>query len=116
MTSKQLLLHLINSNEKKIINIEDNLQRIEKKLDLILEILNKDLKKNCEKMGEHIDFVEKVYDNVKNPLGFICNKVNFLTKNKDYSLCEEEKRYLENNILDEEEINKILLEDVNENM
>ena len=38
-------------------------------------------------MGSHIDFVEDVYDNVKNPLGFICNKVNYLSGNDDvYSL------------------------------
>ena len=30
-------------------------------------------------MGSHIDFVENVYDNVKHPLTFICNKVKHLS-------------------------------------
>ena len=30
-------------------------------------------------MSSHIDFVDKVYDTVKNPLDFICNKVNKLS-------------------------------------
>ena len=29
-------------------------------------------------MSSHIDFVDNVYDNVKNPLGFFCNKINTL--------------------------------------
>ena len=68
--------------------MEERLDQIEKKLDLILELLQEDVKKNCEKMGSHIDFVENVYDNVKNPLGFLCNKVNTLRGNTttDYSL------------------------------
>ena len=30
-------------------------------------------------MSGHINFVENVYDTIKNPLTFICNKVNILT-------------------------------------
>ncbi len=26
-------------------------------------------------MGEHIEFVESVYEKVKNPLSYICNKI-----------------------------------------
>ena len=67
---------------------EERMIRIEAKLDLILKLLEEDVKVNCEKMGSHIDFVEDVYDNVKHPLGFICNKVNYLrgTDNTPYSL------------------------------
>mgnify|MGYP004002195991 CR=1 FL=1 len=32
-------------------------------------------------MGQHIDFVENVYDNVKHPLGYITNKIKYLTSN-----------------------------------
>ena len=59
--------------------IEKRLDRLEEKVDMILKILTEDIKKNCEKMGGHINFVEKVYDNVKHPLTFICNKVNYLS-------------------------------------
>ena len=29
-------------------------------------------------MSKHIDFVDNVYDTVKNPLGFLVNKMNTL--------------------------------------
>ena len=37
-------------------------------------------------MSGHIDFVENVYENVKNPLGYICNKVGSFIGNDSYSL------------------------------
>ena len=37
----------------------------------------------CKKMGSHIDFIEKVYANVKHPLGYITNKIRYLTANED---------------------------------
>ena len=51
-------------------------------------ILNGDVKKNTQKMGEHIDFIERIYDNVKSPLGFLCNRINYLKGNSvtQYSL------------------------------
>tara|TARA_B100000945_G_C20180926_1_gene502268 strand:- start:106 stop:336 length:231 start_codon:yes stop_codon:yes gene_type:complete len=72
-------------------DIEKKLIEIEKKLDHILDIIERDVKPNCEKMGSHINFVELVYDNVKNPLGFLCNKVNYLrgSEIKSYSLDEK---------------------------
>ena len=74
-------------------DIEKKLIEIEKKLDHILDIIERDVKPNCEKMGSHINFVELVYDNVKNPLGFLCNKVNYLrgSEIKSYSLDEKNK-------------------------
>ena len=71
--------------------LQDLLKRtdnIDKKLNDIISILNGDVRKNTQKMGEHIDFIEKIYDNVKSPLGFLCNKINYLKGNdyKHYSL------------------------------
>jgi|TARA_A100001037_G_C15079185_1_gene603339 hypothetical protein len=57
-------------------SIEERLSKIEEKIEIILDLLQKDVKPNCDKMGNHISFVEGVYDNVKSPLDFICNKVN----------------------------------------
>ena len=37
-------------------SMEERFDQIEKKLDLILELLQEDVKKNCEKMGSHIDY------------------------------------------------------------
>ena len=61
---------------------------IDKKLNDIISILNGDVKKNTQKMGQHIDFIERIYDNVKSPLGFLCNRINYLKGNSvtQYSL------------------------------
>lgn len=69
------ILHKINKLEKEINDINN-------KIDKIYELLNENIKGNCDKMGEHINFVEAVYDNVKNPLGFVCSKVNYYIGNK----------------------------------
>ena len=51
----------------------------------------------------NIDFVENVYDNVKNPLGFLCNKVSgFMGSNDNYSLDNQKLEALEEG-RDEEE-------------
>ena len=72
----------MNSDNLKIIldklnNIELKMNQIEQKLDILNDKIDSDLTNNCQKMSDHIDFIERVYDNVKNPLGFICNKLNF---------------------------------------
>ena len=41
-------------------------------------------------MGNHIDFVEKVYDTVKTPMYYICDKISGTTQ-----ITEEERRQLE---------------------
>ena len=75
-----------NSVENRISELEKQYSRIEEKLDLIISIFQKDVAPNCEKMSGHIDFVENVYENVKNPLGYLCNKVGSLIGNNSYSL------------------------------
>ena len=69
--------------------INERLEKIEGKIDLILEILNGDMKKNCDKMAGHIDFVERVYDKVKNPLGYICNKIKRFSGRSNNNLLED---------------------------
>ena len=56
----------------KIIELEKRCERMESKMDKILELLEKD----CKKMNDHIDFIENVYDNVKSPFYYLMDKVN----------------------------------------
>ena len=42
--------------------------------------------KECNKMGEHIDFIENVYETVKAPLSFICDKVNVFSGSDNNNL------------------------------
>ena len=60
------------------ITLETRCERIEQKLDKILELLEKD----CKKMTDHIDFIENVYDNVKSPFYYLMDKVNLLSTNR----------------------------------
>ena len=55
--------------KQEIKDMREQLNRIEK---LLIDSVGK----NCEKMGSHIDFVESVYDTVRHPLSYICNKIN----------------------------------------
>lgn len=64
--------------EARLDMLERKLTSLEDKLDNILELLNKDVKPSTTKMTAHIDFVEAVYENVKNPLGFLCNRIGLL--------------------------------------
>ena len=60
-------------------NVEELKQEIKEmreQLNRIEKLLIKSVGKNCEKMGNHIDFVESVYNTVKHPLTYICNKIN----------------------------------------
>ena len=63
-------------------NIKNNITILNK----LLSIFEKDIGKNCSKMSGHIDFVENVYDTVKSPLTYICNKVNYITGNDNVTL------------------------------
>ena len=65
--------------KSKLDSLEYKLIDLEVKLNKILELLENDVKPNCNKMSSHIDFVDNVYETVKSPLDFICNKVNKLS-------------------------------------
>jgi len=73
--------------EKEIEEIKVRLECIESKLDLLLlrlddNLLN-NLSNNCNKMGEHIDFVDSVYETLKKPLEFVSSKVNYISSNNE---------------------------------
>jgi len=70
----------------KLADLEYKMNEIDLKLVTILELLQTEIRPNCKKMSSHIDFVDNVYENVKNPLGFICNKVGKLSGEETYSL------------------------------
>jgi len=55
--------------------LKGQVERMEEKLDAIMQKLDNKIIKNCDKMGDHIDFVNNVYDTVKVPLHYISNKV-----------------------------------------
>ena len=64
-----------NTIEKRLTKLENKCEDIDKKCDMILELL-KDNSKDCKKMSSHIDFIDNVYEYVKAPLNFVCNSIN----------------------------------------
>ena len=76
------------NNNDKIELIIKRLDSIENKIDALVRDINENVKPKCNKMSSHIDFIEKVYNVVKSPLGFMCERINFLSKNKTYELCD----------------------------
>ena len=86
---KYLLTKLNDSLEETNTKIET----IERKIDNFSEKIDGEVLEECKKMGEHIDFVEEVYDNVKHPLGYLCKKIKYLTGSNDtrYTLTDLQK-------------------------
>ena len=60
----------------ELAELSNRIQKIEEKLDIILQKLDNSIIKNCDKMGDHIDFVNNVYETVKVPLHYISNKIH----------------------------------------
>tara|TARA_B110000208_G_C11431766_1_gene307381 strand:+ start:240 stop:482 length:243 start_codon:yes stop_codon:yes gene_type:complete len=73
-------------SKKKLDDLESKMNEIDLKLVTILELLQTEIRPNCKKMSSHIDFVDVVYENVKNPLGYICSKVTKLSDNETHAL------------------------------
>ena len=73
----------------KLDSLEYKLIDLEVKLNKITDLLERDISPNCNKMSSHIDFVDKVYDTVKSPLNFMCNKINILSGNDNNSLTDK---------------------------
>ena len=67
--------------------IKHKIDKLEKKINLLLE-KNKINTENCNKMGQHVDFIESVYTKVKYPLEFITNKLNYFSKKESIQLPE----------------------------
>lgn len=73
----------------KLDSLEYKLIDLEVKLNKITDLLERDISPNCNKMSSHIDFIDKVYDTVKSPLNFMCNKINILSGNDNNSLTDK---------------------------
>ena len=72
--------------EGKISILEEKIDNIEEKIDKIYKILNSELKEDCKKMSLHIDFIENIYSNVKSPLGYFFDTLNYLKGDKQYCI------------------------------
>ena len=72
---------------KNLIIMNDRLTNIEIRISHLENKLDSDVIIECKKMGSHINFVENIYENVKQPLGFINTKIKqIIGSNTTYSL------------------------------
>jgi archaellum component FlaC len=72
----------------KLEQLKEEVESISVKLDKVMELLNIN-HEECARMGNHITFVESIYDSVERPLNFICDKItNYADSN--IGLIEEE--------------------------
>ena len=86
--------------ETQLKGISEALQSLNNKVDSIsIKVEAKDAREEevleeCKKMGAHIDFIETVYNNVKHPLGFLCNKIKYMTGagNATYTLTDTDTK------------------------
>ena len=64
------------SRQDKLDDILEKLNNIEKKLSILMEKTEEN-SENCQKMSNHIDFIEKVYSTLKSPLEYVTGKLGF---------------------------------------
>jgi hypothetical protein len=57
----------------------EEMNDLKHKLDRIEHLLIEN-KQNCDKMSNHIDFIERVYEYIKKPLFYITNKFKIMSK------------------------------------
>ena len=70
-----------------LLKLNKNIEEVNNKLDDLSGHIDDELIHECKKMGSHIDFVENVYDTVKYPLGYLCNKIKRFG-NQKYTLTD----------------------------
>lgn len=73
-----------------MIKMNNNIEVINNKINILIGTMDNDLIPECKKMGGHIDFIETIYDKVKYPLGYLCNRIKTLTNknNNNYTLID----------------------------
>ena len=62
----------------KIGIIEKRLEKIDHKLDELI-LLTRDNEKKCDKMTSHIDFINSIYEKLRAPIEFICDKFKLIS-------------------------------------
>jgi hypothetical protein len=86
------ILKMLNEINNNLNILNNRIEILENKIDIIYQKqINIDL--NTHKMSSHVDFVEDVYEKVRNPLGFLTNRLNnMLGSNNEINFPELEER------------------------
>lgn len=83
--------------------LKERLDIIERKIDMLIECISGNILPNCNKMNNHIDFIDRTYEKIRSPLNYICSMVKGVDSN-DMNMLEYKKKELEddNNMFYEE--------------
>ena len=67
------------SNEKEeeitLSELSNKVDKLQEDVAKILILLESSVKENCDRMGEHITFIEDVYSKVKYPMEYVADKI-----------------------------------------
>jgi uncharacterized coiled-coil protein SlyX len=80
------IIDILNKLNETISENNIILKRIEEKMD-------NEITSECRKMGSHIDFIESVYEKVRNPINYLCDKFG---STKQTDLATQERDTIEN--------------------
>lgn len=64
------------NNDISLLSLSKKVDKLQEDVDKILSLLESSVKNNCDKMSEHIDFIEDVYSKVKYPMDYVVDKIN----------------------------------------
>ena len=84
----------MSSTEDMLQIINERMDKLENKLDIIINLLNNNVSNNLNKMNDHIDLMEDIYETVKNPVGYVCNKINSYIGDNTYSITSNNRENL----------------------
>ena len=77
-------------DNKLLINLAEKIDKLQNSIDKLQKEIEK-MNLDQTKITQHIDFVENIYENIKHPLNYVCNKFNNITEsNKNY--IEDDKK------------------------
>ena len=64
-----------NEEEITLSELSKKVDKLQEDVAKILILLESSVKTNCDKMGEHINFIEDVYSKVKYPMEYVADKI-----------------------------------------
>ena len=79
----------IKNIENKLDELTNKIDELDNKINLILNILEKKVEPNCNKMSNHIDFIDSIYEKAKYPLGYIIGNFNYMIGKKKCHLIDK---------------------------
>tara|TARA_Y100000741_G_C18235415_1_gene551480 strand:+ start:922 stop:1221 length:300 start_codon:yes stop_codon:yes gene_type:complete len=69
-------IYIDENDDVSLLSLSKKVDKLQEDIDKILILLHTDVKGNCDKMSDHIDFIDNVYNKVKYPMDYVVDKIN----------------------------------------